>query len=182
MPHLDDIKDKLHIHKNFLNNSICDEILDYVKRYPNIFVDRSKHFQNIGLDNDVGKYYAAEISPFNLTHLWDTYFKNLEFDGFTPYEVQLNKYEKGSFIPPHTDKGMTLHTFCVPLQDNKNNKLIFGEPDVYYNNLDIDESIKNDKIIVFEDKKGYGYHFEGQTPIHWVPKINTERYSLVILI
>jgi hypothetical protein len=181
MAHLDEIKDLLHKYVDFLSVNTCDELLEYIHNNPNIFIDRSKYYPNYSVRGDLGKYYAAEVSPKSLTDLWEKYFVNVEIDGFPVKEVQINKYEQGSFIPPHVDKGMSLHTIIVPLQTNSENKLVFGDPDVYYNNTCLDDAVKNGLVKIFRDEKGVGYHFEGTTPIHWVPPVNKLRYSLVML-
>lgn len=181
MSYLDKISHLLNIHEEYLSETICDELVEYAEKRPNIFIDRSKDFVNYGINGEVGKYYATEISNRSLIPLWEKYFKNLEIDGLTPTEVQLNKYQKGSFIPPHKDGGIAFHTICVPLQTEYNNCLIFGEPEIYHKNINIDDAEKEGKIKIFRDKKGYGYHFEGNEPIHWVPPVNSNRYSLVII-
>jgi hypothetical protein len=181
MGHLQDIQDSLHVIPNFISEEVCDKILNYCKERPIIFKDRKKHFPNYGLNDDLGNYHAAEVSQMSLIELWDNYFKDLEFDDIAVREVQINKYNKGAFIPPHNDTGLAIHTISVPLQTDENNMLIFGDSDVYYNNLDIGESVDNKKIRVFQDNKGVGYHFEGTSPIHWVPPVASERYSLILL-
>ena len=66
-------------------------------------------------------------------------------------------------------------------QPHPDNCLIFGDKEVYHNNININEAEKEEKIKVFKDKKGYGYHFEGMKPVHWVPPVTSKRYSLVII-
>ena len=181
MNYLNSILPLLHIHENYLNEKICDEIVEYAEKRPNIFRDRSKEYIKYGIDGEIGNYYAAEIDNRSLIPLWEKYFKNLEFDGLTPTEVQLNKYSEGSFIPPHKDEGIAFHTISIPLQTNNDNYLIFGESEVYSEGINIDKAEKEGKIKVFRDKKGYGYRFEGTQPIHWVPPVKSNRYSLVVI-
>lgn len=183
MNYLDEISDLLHVLPEFLSDDACDEIIEYSESNPNIFCNRNKTNINYGINNDVGKYYAAEVSDNSSKRLWRKYFKHLEFDGVPLTEVQINRYNKGAFIPPHQDKNgvFTFHTICVPLQTNDDNCLIFGDPDVYYNNIDIEEAQRAGRIKICRDKKGYGYHFEGSKPIHWVPPVTTNRYSLVLI-
>jgi|TARA_B110000908_G_scaffold171637_1_gene235116 hypothetical protein len=181
MNHLNEISDLLHVYPNFLAEEVCNEIVEYSEKRPNIFRDRSKEYVNRGVDGDVGNYYAAEISRKSLVPLWKKYFKDLRFKEFAPVEVQINKYDPGAFIPPHVDNSMAFHTICVPLQTDPDNCLIFGDKEVYHNNININEAEKEEKIKVFKDKKGYGYHFEGMKPVHWVPPVTSKRYSLVII-
>ena len=181
MNHLNEISDLLHVYPNFLSEEVCNEIVEYSEKRPNIFRDRSKEYINRGVDGDVGKYYAAEISRKSLVPLWKKYFRDLMFKEFAPVEVQINKYDIGAFIPPHVDNNMAFNTICVPLQTDPDNCLIFGDKEVYHNNININEAEKEEKIKVFKDKKGYGYHFEGMKPVHWVPPVTSKRYSLVII-
>ena len=181
MNHLSEISDLLHVYPNFLSKEVCNEIIEYAEKRPNIFRDRSKEYINSGIHGDVGKYYAAEISHKSLVPLWKKYFRDLSFEEFTPTEVQLNKYDIGAFIPPHVDNSMAFHTICIPLQTDPDNCLVFGDEEVYYNNININEAEKEQRIKVFRDKTGYGYHFEGMKPIHWVPPVTSKRYSLVII-
>ena len=127
MNHLNEISDLLHVYPNFLSEEVCNEIVEYSEKRPNIFRDRSKEYVNRGVDGDVGKYYAAEISRKSLVPLWKKYFKDLMFKEFAPVEVQINKYDIGAFIPPHVDNSMAFHTICVPLQTDPDNCLIFGD-------------------------------------------------------
>ena len=183
MNHLDEISDLLHVLPDFLSHEICDEIIEYSESNPSIFYNRNKTNVNYGINGDVGEYYAAEVSDNCSRRLWRKHFKHLEFDGVSLSEVQINRYNKGAFIPPHNDRNglFTFHTICIPLQTNDDNCLIFGDPDVYHNNINIEEAHKAGRIEIFRDKKGYGYHFEGTKPIHWVPAVTTNRYSLVLI-
>ena len=81
-------------------------------------------------------------------------------------------------------KGSTCHrteTFIVPLQDEFLNKLVFGDPRAYYDNIPLQESDKEEMTISLPDKKGTGYRFDGNAPVHWVPTTHTRRYSATFL-
>jgi hypothetical protein len=178
--HLYEFSSRLSIEKDFLSTEECDKLIELFNDY-RIAMDRSKVFRNLGINGEIGLYYSFEISEENYPSLWNDIFKSKIYEGLEPNEVQLNIYLPGNFIPPHIDKGSNLYTISVPLQTNDKNYLVFGNPQAYYDNIPIKESDKRGMTKSFPDVKGSGYVFAGTTPIHWVPKVNTLRYSAVIM-
>ena len=178
--HLSEISSKLNTLENFLSEKDCDELISFIESQ-NHLNDRSVFMPNLGVKNDVGKYNAIGVTPINYPDIWSNYFKDKTIDGFEPNEVQLNKYEAGHFMPPHQDKGISVRTACVPLQTNKNNYLVFGDPEAYYQNIPLKESDAKGMTKSCPDIKGCAYTFSGTKPIHWVPKINSLRYSAIFL-
>ena len=178
--HISEISSRLSIKENFLSEKECDKLIELFNNYESA-MDRSTVYQNLGLNNDVGSYYSFEITEIKYPTLWKDIFKNKTYKGLEPIEVQLNIYLPGNFIPPHVDKGSNIYTISVPLQTCKGNNLVFGNPQAYYDNIPIEESNKMGMTKSFPDVKGFGYVFSGTTPIHWVPKVNTLRYSAVIM-
>ena len=171
---------KIKIESNFLSIKACDLLTSFAEDNPNIFKSRKTFFPNYGLKNDLGDYVSCQFSrecfrDIFLEHL------DIEFNGFPVKEVQLNKYEAGHFIPPHKDMQHSLHTVIVPLQDNKNNKLVTGDQECYYDNIPTEESDKQNKTKSFPDVKGVGYRFDGNSVIHWVPPVVAKRYSATFL-
>lgn len=69
----------------------------------------------------------------------------------------------------------------MPLQDEPENKLVFGDSDCYYNNVPTEESDKQNKTKSFPDVKGTGYNFSGIQVVHWVPPVVNTRYSATFL-
>jgi len=178
--HLSEISSKLNTLENFLSEKDCDELISFIESQ-NHLNDRSIFMPNLGVKNDVGKYNAIGITPLNYPDLWNKYFANKSINDIEPYEVQLNKYEAGHFMPPHKDKGRSLYTACVPLQTNENNHLVFGNPEAYYQDIPLKESDAKSMTKSCPDVKGCAYVFSGTKPIHWVPKINSLRYSAILL-
>ncbi len=178
--HLSKISSRLSIKEKFLSEKECDKLIELFNDHEKA-MDRSSVYQNMGINNDVGSYYSFEITEGKYPTLWKDIFKDKTCNGLEPTEVQLNIYLPGNFIPPHVDKGNSLHTVTVPLQTNEKNNLVFGNPQAYYDNIPVEESNKRGMTKSFQDIKGRGAAFDGTTPIHWVPKVNTIRYSAVIL-
>tara|TARA_B110000495_G_C22925486_1_gene540819 strand:- start:498 stop:1061 length:564 start_codon:yes stop_codon:yes gene_type:complete len=178
--HLSEISPRLRTIENFLSEKDCDELISFIESQ-NKLNDRSVFMPNLGLKKDVGKYNAIGITRSNYPDVWNKYFADKTVNGIEPYEVQLNKYEANHFMPPHTDKGPSLHTACVPLQTNSKNNLVFGDPEAYYQNIPLEESDKRGMTKSCPDIKGCAYVFDGLKPIHWVPKINNLRHSAIIL-
>ena len=178
--HLSEISSSLSIKEKFLSEEECDKLIELFSDHKSA-MDRSAVYQNLGINNDVGSYYSFEITEEKYPTLWKNIFKSKTYNGLEPNEVQLNIYLPGNFIPPHVDKGCVLHTITVPLQTNEKNNLVFGSPQAYYDNIPLEESNKIGMTKSFQDIKGRGAVFNGTTPIHWVPKVDTTRYSAVIL-
>tara|TARA_R110000765_G_scaffold7963_4_gene25991 strand:+ start:12294 stop:12854 length:561 start_codon:yes stop_codon:yes gene_type:complete len=177
--HLKEIEKSLSVTPDFLSQEECDKLIQFIE--DNKLNDRSTFMPNLGLKGDVGNYEAIGITPSNYPDIYNEVFKNKLRNGFEPYEIQINKYEEGHFIPPHTDKGINLYTVCVPLQTDSKNNVVFGDPDAFYDGISVEESDKNGMTISFPDVKGCGYQFNGTKPIHWVPPTNSLRYSAIIL-
>ena len=74
-----------------------------------------------------------------------------------------------------------MYTVTVPLQTNKNNYLVFGDPNSFYNKISVVESDNKGMTKSFSDVKGRGYMFNGTNPIHWVPPTDSLRYSVIFL-
>ena len=65
MNHLSEISDLLHVYPNFLSKEVCNEIIEYAEKRPNIFRDRSKEYINSGIHGDAG----ATQTRGNVNHL-----------------------------------------------------------------------------------------------------------------
>lgn len=174
--HLQEIHDKLSVIDDFLNDCECDQLISFVNSRPHLN-DRSKFMPNPGITGEIGKYNSIGITKERYSDIYQRFFADKLINGIPPSEIQLNYYDKGHYIPPHVDGGLSFYTVCVPLQSSDTDKLVFGDPSVYYDN-DVEE---HDKSISFFDKKGRGIRFDGTKPIHWVPKTEKPRYSAVIL-
>ena len=177
--HLDKISHRLKVIENFLSDAECDEIIKLSNNRD--YNDRSTFVPNYGLKNDLGNYESVGYIPASYPEEWEKIFAHKLVEGFEPIEVQVNKYEKGHFIPPHKDKGLALYTVSVPLQTDDKNYLLFGDPDAYYDNMSVEESDSLKMTTSFSDVKGRGYLFSGTTPIHWVPPTNSLRYSAIFI-
>lgn len=177
--HLEEISSKLEVIDNFLSEEECNEILDFVSSLK--LNDRSTFLPNYGLKQDVGNYNSIGFTPYNYPEFWNKIFKNKLVNAFEPVEVQINEYQKGHYIPPHKDKGISLYTVSVPLQTDDKNYLMFGDPDAYYKEIPVEESNEKGMTKSFSDIKGRGYMFSGTNPIHWVPPTNSLRYSAIFL-
>jgi len=177
--HLKEIEHKLTVIENFISEKQCDDILHFVSNKN--FNDRASFSPNYGLKNEVGKYKSIGITERNYPDFWNKTFKNKLVNGFAPYEVQINMYQIGEYIPPHKDMGTSLYTVSVPLQTNKNNYLVFGNPNCFYDKISVIESDNKGMTKSFSDVKGRGYMFNGNNPIHWVPPTNSLRYSAIFL-
>jgi hypothetical protein len=179
--HLNDISNSLEVIDNFLSIEECDEILSYIKSLD--FNDRQTYVPNYGLKEDLGNYSSIAFTGdrFHRAFFVKNFLNKKVKTHFQPSEVQVNKYEKGHFIPPHQDKTMSLYTVTVPLQTDDKNHLMFGDPEAYYQNMPVDESDKKGMTKSFSDVKGRGYLFKGTNPIHWVPPTNSLRYSAIFL-
>jgi len=108
-------------------------------------------------------------------------YLNIDFNGFPVREIQLNEYQVGGFIPPHKDVQHSIHSVIVPLQDEPQNRLVFGDEQCYYDNVPVEESDKQNRTQSFPDIKGVGYNFDGIQPVHWVPPVVSKRYSATFL-
>lgn len=177
--HLQQISNRLSVIDNFLSIEECDSILDLVSKQT--LNDRSTFMPNYGLKKEVGNYESRGFTPASDPVVWNSIFKDKLVEGFEPIEVQVNKYEKGHFIPPHRDGGAALYTVSVPLQTNDKNFLVFGDPEAFYNGLSVSESDSKEMTKSFSDVKGRGYVFKGTGPIHWVPPTDSLRYSAIFL-
>lgn len=178
--HLSEISSRLSIEANFLSEEECDKLIELFNDHESA-MDRSVSYLNPGLNGEVGSYYSFEITEQAYPTLWKDVFKCKTYKGLEPIEVQLNVYLPGNFIPPHVDKGNNIYTISVPLQTHKENKLVFGNPHAYYDNIPVEESDRRGMTKSFTDIKGRGTIFNGITPIHWVPKVDAIRYSAVIM-
>jgi hypothetical protein len=178
--HLDQIKPRLSVIDNFLSHETCDALVKFAESTPHGFLDRSVQFPNVGVvKGDVGKYNSCRIIPEYYPDLWKEYIKPLSFEGFPVSAGVLNKYEAGEFLPPHKDKLAAIYTVTIPLQDEPGNRLVFGDPNAYYDNIPLEESDSNGLTISYPDCKGTGYCFYGNEPVHWVPPVVTDRYSML---
>jgi hypothetical protein len=177
--HLKEIKKSLSVTPNFLSHEECDKLIKFVENTR--MNNRSTFMPNLGIKGDVGDYMAIGITSNNYPDIYNEIFKNKRINGFEPFEIQINKYEKGHFMPPHTDKGIALYTVAVPLQDNSKNKVVFGDPNAFYDGISVEESDKRRMTVSFSDVKGCGYQFNGTKPIHWVPPTSALRYSAIII-
>ena len=179
--HLSKIKSSLYVLDNFMSEDECDALLHFAKSTPSIFNDRSHHHPNYGIKGELGNYMSCGIVREYYPDIWDKITANKLINKFHVSEIQLNKYKKGTYIPPHRDMQSSLYTVVVPLQNEPLNKLVFGDPRAYYDNIPLEESDKEEMTISLPDKKGIGYRFDGNAPIHWVPATHTLRYSAIFL-
>lgn len=177
--HLKEIEHKLTIIEDFISEEQCDDILRFVS--DKSLNDRASFSPNYGLKHEVGKYKSIGITQKTYPDFFNKYFNDKLVNGFSPYEIQINKYEAGEYIPPHKDQGTSLYTVTVPLQTNKNNYLVFGDPNSFYNKISVVESDNKGMTKSFSDVKGRGYMFNGTNPIHWVPPTDSLRYSVIFL-
>lgn len=86
--------------------------------------------------------------------VYDNYFLN---------EVAINRYNVGDYMGPHRDRDVHRKNVVISLQENGDGLLL-------------DES--NEFI---EDKVGQGVAITGIGPVHSVPEVKNERYSLIFL-
>jgi hypothetical protein len=177
--HLDNIKHLLSVNEEYYTIEECDGLIEFANKTR--FNDRQKFSPNFGIRGDVGDYSSVGITAQNYPEIWNKYFKNKLKNGIPPMEVQINKYEKGTHIPPHADQGVSLYTIVVPLQDEPNNRVVFGDPTAFYDGVSVADSDAAGRTVSFPDKKGWGYQFDGIKPIHWVPPTAAFRYTLIML-
>jgi hypothetical protein len=85
------------------------------------------------------------------------------YNDFFLGEVAVNRYNEGDFIGPHKDRDMYRRNMVISLQENGDGLLL-------------DES--NEFI---EDRLGQGVIIDGVGPVHSVPSVKQERYSLIFL-
>ena len=179
--HLSKIKNSLYVLDDFLSTDVCDTLLHFAESTPSIFNDRSEHRPNYDVKGEVGTYMSCGMTKSYYPDIWKSCALDKTINGFPVNEIQLNKYEKGEYIPPHRDMHAYLHTVIVPLQDEPKNNLVFGDPKAYYDNMTLEESDNDGLTLSLPDKKGTGYRFDGNIPVHWVPATHTQRYSAIFL-
>lgn len=162
---------KLFTIENFLTESQCDELLDFIYNSSVNFIDRSETAANIGLDGSVGKYNSMLICKEIYPDIWSKYFLKRSINGIPLDSVMVNRYYTGDFIPKHKDKQGSIFTVCVPLQTSQDS-LVF-----------VQYALNGDETdLVCSDVKGVGYGFFGNSPVHYVPAVKSEtRYTLVCL-
>ena len=78
-------------------------------------------------------------------------------------EVAINRYNVGDYIGPHRDRDMHRKNVVISLQE-KGDGLLLDE---------------TNKFI--KDKIGQGVAITGIGPVHSVPEVKNERYSLIFL-
>lgn len=94
-----------------------------------------------------------------------SFFKRLApvYDNFYIGEVAINRYNVGDYIGPHRDRDIYRRNLVISLQEQGDG-------------LYLDET---DEFI--EDKIGQGVLIDGIGPVHSVPEVKKERYSLIFL-
>lgn len=162
---------KLFTINDFLTESQCDSILEFIEDNSINFIDRSKKAANVGLDGSIGRYDSMLLCNEIHPDTWDMHFSKKSINGIPLDSVMINRYYTNDFIPKHKDKQGSIFTVCVPLQTSQDS-LVF----VRY-------SLNGDEHdIVCNDIKGTGYGFFGNSPVHYVPEVKSDvRYSLICL-
>jgi hypothetical protein len=180
--HLDKIKSSLYVLDNFLFDDTCNALIQFAESDDSFFRDRAVFNPNYDVKGQVGKYMSCGITKRYYPDIWDASVADDKgINGFNPTEIQLNKYEEGDFITPHRDNQTSLYTVVVPLQTDPLNNLVFGDPKAFYDKIPLQESNNQGLTISCPDKKGIGYRFDGNAPVHWVPPVNSARYSATFL-
>lgn len=78
-------------------------------------------------------------------------------------EVAINRYNVGDYMGPHRDRDVHRKNVVISLQEDEDGLLL-------------DESNR-----FIEDRLGQGVVITGIGPVHSVPKVRNERYSLIFL-
>ena len=86
-----------------------------------------------------------------------------KYSDFFFNEVAVNKYNIGDFIGPHRDRDIYRRNIVISLQE------------------DGDGLFVDDTNEFIEDKAGQAVIIDGIGPVHSVPKVKNERYSLIFL-
>ena len=170
----------IKVYPNFLSSEACDFLVSFAQENPQVFKCRKGFNPNYGLKRDLGEYVSCQFTSEVYGDVFHKYL-NIDFNGFPVREIQLNKYEVDGFIPPHKDVQHSIHSVIVPLQDEPQNRLVFGDEQCYYDNIPVEESDKQNRTQSFPDIKGVGYNFDGIQPVHWVPPVVSKRYSATFL-
>jgi hypothetical protein len=174
-------RDGLFVIDSFLDDESCDTIYDFCIKNPRSFIDRSKVGMNLGLRGEVGSYSSMLLSAETTPKLWEEIFSGIGINNLYLDSVMVNRYRDGDYIPPHRDKQSCIYTVTVALEDNKNNNLVFGDENAWYDIIPLEESDKLSDTKSFKDVKGRGVGFYGNKPVHWVPHVSGDRYSLICL-
>lgn len=177
--HLTHIKDRLFVIDNFLSDTVCDKLLEFCTRQRVSFRDRTVDRPNICLNGETGRYTSCMITPDFFPEIWQECFGGLTVKDLPITSAIINEYKKGDYIPPHADKQLSVYTVSVPLQTEPGNRLVFGDPNAFYNDIPLSESDDSLMTVSYPDVKGRGYGFYGNKPIHWVPPLQQPRRSLI---
>ena len=86
-----------------------------------------------------------------------------EYDNFFFGEVAVNRYNVGDYIGPHRDRDIYRRNIVISLQENGDGLFV------------------DDTEEFIEDKAGQAVIIDGIGPVHSVPKVKNERYSLIFL-
>lgn len=94
-----------------------------------------------------------------------TDLKNIapQYDGFPLAEIAVNRYKVGDFIGKHRDRDLYRLNLVIALQESGDGLLI------------------DDENVFVEDVIGQGVLFKGVGPVHSVPPVKNQRYSLIYL-
>ena len=86
-----------------------------------------------------------------------------KFDGFPLAEIAINRYKVGDFIGKHRDRDLYRLNLVISLQELGDGLLI------------------DDENMFIEDVIGQGVLIKGVGPVHSVPPVKNQRYSLIYL-
>lgn len=85
------------------------------------------------------------------------------FDGFPLAEIAINRYKVGDYIGKHRDRDLYRINLVISLQELGDGLMI------------------DDENLFIEDVIGQGVLFKGVGPVHSVPPVKNQRYSLIYL-
>jgi len=167
------LKNHIHIFKNFLEYEFCDSIVNFYKKTyewndANTFSSeqvRKCKVLNITESNE----YFDNILFTKLNKLTIDLFKiypYLEIKSDTGYEIL--KYEEGDFYKTHTDSSMNI-VRTISCSINLNDDYSGGE--FYFTDLDYKIKLKKGSLLLFPSNYLYS---------HQIKKINKgTRYSII---
>jgi len=146
-----------------MDNFLCRQILDLARKIEDSRWIRRNELDPIrGLEGEKCQYDFCGHSqmPRNLV----PFLKNIapSYKDFFLNEIAINRYKIGDFIGKHRDRHLYRRNLVIALQEEGDGLMI---EDNYF----------------LEDKIGQGVLFEGIGPIHAVPPVKKERYSLIYL-
>jgi hypothetical protein len=151
---------------NFIRNT--DQILNLVERHLHLFKPREGKDIHASIIPNVFSQFTSLKDGDMTEELKDAIFADADFDELlkdTYGFIQIQKYEQGDYIAPHTDAYAITKLHLITLTSSDIDGLVC--------------ETKDHKLIKIYDQAGTYIDFPYDA-FHWVDPVKTRRFSLVI--